>query len=84
MINLKTNYNETPIILAAKLKNVKMVNYLNKMKCKMDCIDEFGNSCYHYVALNNLKVDFNIDRTIINKFNNKSIDYIINHIITEY
>ena len=84
MINLKTNYNETPIILAAKLKNVKMVNYLNKMKCKMDCVDEFGNSCYHYVALNNLKVDFNIDRTIINKFNNKSIDYMINHIITEY
>ena len=84
MINLKTNYNETPIILAAKLKNVKMVNYLNKMKCKMDCVDEFGNSCYHYVALNHLKIDFNIDTTIINKFNNKSIDYMINHIITEY
>lgn len=84
MLNLKNTYDETPIILAAKLKYDKIVNYFNKMKCDMNCYDKFGNSVYHYISLNNLKVNFKMNMDVINKYNEKSISYLINHIITEY
>lgn len=83
-INLKNTYDETPIILASKLCNIKMINYLNKMKCDVNSVDCYGNSCYHYISLNGLKVNFDINNSIVNKFNNKSIDYLINRIISEY
>ena len=81
MLNLKNTYDETPIILASKLKLNKIVNYLHNMKCNMLEVDCFGNSCYHYIMLFNLKDKFEINNNIINNFNNKSIDYLINFII---
>lgn len=83
MLNLQNTYNETPIILAARLKLNKIVNYLHKMNCNMDLIDCFGNSCYHYIMMFGYKVDFEINKNISNQFNYKSTDYLINCIINE-
>ena len=80
MINLKNSHKETPVILAAKLKLTKIVNYLYKSGCSMVETDYFNNSCYHYIALNGLKVNFTINSTI-NYYNHSSIDYLINKII---
>lgn len=83
-LNLRNTYNETPIILAAKMKKSSIVNYLFKMKCDMKCCDYFGNSCYHYIMINKLSVCFDIDNSIDNKFNNKSFDYWLTNIINSF
>lgn len=83
MLNLQNTYDETPIILASRLKLNKIVNYLYKMNCDLNIVDCFGNSCFHYIMMFGLKVNFDIDKKISNNYNNKTIDYLINCIINE-
>ena len=81
-INLINDDNETPILLASKLKYTDIINFLYDNKCELNHLDNFNNNIYNYIILYGLKVKFNIPKENHNNlFNKNNIDYFIQHII---
>jgi len=81
-INLINDDNETPILLASKLKYTDIINFLYDNHCELNHLDNFNNNIYNYIILYGLKVKFNIPKENHNNlFNKNNIDYFIQHII---
>ena len=79
-INLQNTYNETALILSCKLKDINTINYLLNTNCDKNITDCYGNTFSNYTQLYGLNVKTNNKYT----YNNKSLDYLINYIITQY
>ena len=79
-INLQNTYNETALILSCKLKDINTINYLLNINCDKNITDCYGNTFSNYIQLYGLNVKTNNNYT----YNNKSLDYLINYIITQY
>lgn len=81
-INLINDNNETPIILAAKLKYNDIINFLYDNNCNLTHLDNYNNNVYNYIILYGLKVKFNLPKdNHLNIFNKNNIDYFIQEII---
>ena len=81
-INLINDNNETPILLASKLKFTDIINFLFDNKCDLNHLDNFNNNIYNYIILYGLKVKFNLPKENHNNiFNKNNIDYFIQEII---
>ena len=77
---LQNTYNETALILSCKLKDINTINYLLNTNCDKNITDCYGNTFNNYTQLYGLNVKTNNNYT----YNNKSLDYLINYIITQY
>lgn len=74
IIDLLNDNKESPIILAAKNKNINIINFLYQRHCDLNIQDMYGNYIFHYIALYGLK-------TIIKNENKKNNN---NYNVTEY
>jgi hypothetical protein len=83
MLEKVNNKNETPLLLACKLKKSDMCNILLKNGSNLDVKDIEGNTIYHYISLyrldiGNIYIMEKFDNTTENIVNNngyKPVDY---------
>ena len=66
MIDAINNENETPIMLACKLKRQDFCNLLIDNKADLEIADKNGDTIYHYIGLYSLS-NVNVDTIICKK-----------------
>jgi len=74
IINLRNNYGETPIILACKNKHENIFYFLQNIGADLNITDNYGNTVYHYICLNNMCCGITIPQ-IYNNYNYTPQDY---------
>lgn len=84
LINEKNKANDTPIILAGKLRKANMCNLLLHYRANTSISDNDGNLLEHYISLGGLAdVEYKPLETISNNFGYSPQDYLAIHVMNE-
>ncbi len=71
---MQNKTNETPIIISAKNLQENNIYYLKSINARCDLVDNYGNTVYHYICLNELCIGIEIINNK-NYFNYTPSDY---------